>query len=68
MFIVAAKQCCSEPRPKELVESRVRTAEKLAKGIFHTIWHHAEGVLEEMGVHLSLLLLEGLVGSLIGGW
>ena len=57
MFVVAAKQHCREPRP--LSEKGPRSWEGtelgqlLSKGIFHTVWHHAEGALKGVSVHLS---------------
>jgi len=39
----------------------------MSKGILHTKWHDAEGVLKRVGVHLSLLLLRELAGHQLGG-
>jgi len=53
MFTAAAKQCGTETRS---FAARVQRSWPV---IFHTTWHHAEGVLKGVGAHLSLPLLGG---------
>ena len=65
MFIAAAEQCCTDQghlQQRAQGAGREHSEDswlKLAKGIFHTVWHHAEGVLKAVGVCLWLFCCLG---------
>jgi len=68
VFIAAAKQHCTGPRPFSAGrEQNWDNWLTLAKGIFYAIWHHAEGVLNGVGVHLTLFHCSGASWSSVSG-